>query len=83
MTEEILDSKPQCFECGKLIEHKSIKVYDAHFHPSCWKCMKCHSELGEVYFPITGESGIVCLVEKNVSFEILSVSFIILFEYLN
>jgi hypothetical protein len=53
MSEEVKN----CFECGKQISGKSIETFGSTFHYACWTCMKCKTELGEVYFPITGESG--------------------------
>ena len=55
-TTTTVNAKPNCFECGSVIDGKLIEIHGSPFHLACWTCFKCEKQLGEVYFPMVGET---------------------------
>lgn len=45
-----------CARCAETIEAEFIKVADDHFHPACWQCAGCSTQLDRVTVQSRGKS---------------------------
>jgi len=43
----IEDEMDNCNYCGRRIEHRGIEFENSFFHPTCFKCERCHSIIRE------------------------------------